>query len=264
MLRFQTKSTVEKEWDEKGPDLLRTRKNAKARIKDDLEGHSGNWYVRLKVGENPWKAWTGPHTREDVLDAFQDWSPANKTVAQWGRKTDGGKVEAKGAVRARVIDVVHRSGCTDHTDQTVAILEAGFPRGVYGGTYVCKQVSGSSSWSMHAFGAAYDHSCYEENDEGTDYALRLARENKDGDIQLPVWQILGSKNGNAGNASNGDGDWIGSFEWHAGGCDSSHEWHIHVSTGSKKKTGTPSCASKSALAVDPPIEEHGATDAEEE
>lgn len=263
MLRFQTKTNVEKDWNAPGPDLLRTRKNARRWLKDDLAEHQGHWYVRTKVGENPWKAWTGPHSREELLEAFEDWSPKDKTVAQWGRKDDAGNVDAKGAVRVRVVDIVHRSGCTDETDKVVALLEAGFPRGVYGGTYVCKQVSGSSSWSQHAYGAAYDHSAYEENDEATDYALRMARENREDDIVLPVWQILGSKNGNAGNASNGDGDWIGSFDWHAGGVDDSHEWHVHVSTGKKKKTGAPACASKSSLAVDPPIEEHGATDAEE-
>jgi hypothetical protein len=263
VLRFQTKSNPSKEWKDPGPDLLRTRKNAKARIKDDLAEYGAGWYVRIKVGENPWKAWTGPHERAEILDAFQDWNPKDQTYAQWGRKPADGKVEAKGAVRARVIDVPHRSGCTENTDKVVAILEAGFPAGVYGGTMVCKQISGSSSWSQHAYGRAYDHSCYEKNDAGTDYAIRLARENREDDIQLPVWQILGSRDGRAGVADNGDGDWIGDFGWSFGGCDSSHEWHIHVSTGKSKASGTPSCASKS-LSVDPPVEEHDATDAEEE
>lgn len=263
MLRFQTKDSPTKDWNEKGPDLLRTRKNARRRIKDDLAEHGGNWYVRIKVGQNPWKAWTGPHDRSEILEAFDDWSPKDGTLAQWGRKIDGGKVEAKGAVRVVVVDVVHRSGCTDETDKVVALMEAGFPPGVYGGTFVCKTVSGSSTYSQHAYGAAYDHSAYEKNDEATDWTLRMVRENREDDIVLPVWQVLGSKNGNAGNASNGDGDWIGDFPWTAGGVDSSHEWHVHVSTGKKKKSGTPSCASKS-LAVDEPVEEHDGTDAEEE
>ena len=265
MLRFQLRKNLDKDWSDPGPDLLRTRANAKRGDKGRPRRAGAGWYVRTKAADaDAWKAWTGPHDRADVLEAFQDWSPKDKTVAQWGRKPNAdAKPEAKGAVRVRVVDVPHRSGCTDATDKTVAILEAGFPPGVYGGTMVCKQISGSSSWSQHAFGSAYDHSCYEKNDEGTDYAVRLARENRPDDIQLPVWQIIGSKDGKVGVADNGDGDWIGDFAWSWGGADSSHEWHIHVSTGSGKKSGTPSCASKSAFEDDPPIEGHPATDAEE-
>jgi len=265
MLRFQTKANVEKDWKDPGPDLLRTRANAKREIKDDLAEYGAGWYVRGKgPNEDQWSKWSGPHDRADLLDGFDDWSPKDKTVAQWGRKDADGKLVAKGAVRIREIQIVHRSGCTDETDKVVALAEAGFPQGAYGGTYVCKQISGSSSWSQHAYGAAYDHSAYDQNDDAADWLARMARENRDGDIQLPVWQILGSRNGNVGSFQNGDDDWIGDFPWSAGGCDSSHEWHCHISAGKKKKTGTPSCASRGGFEDPPPDEAHEATDAEEE
>ena len=203
-----------------------------------------------------------PH-RAEVLDAFQDWSPADKTSAQWGRKDDDGKIEAKGAIRVRVVQIVHRSGCSDATDKTVAILEEGFPAGAYGGPSSASRSPAPRPGPSTPTERPTIIPAYEKNDEGTDYAIRLARENRPDDIQLPVWQILGSRDGRAGVADNGDGDWIGDFAWSFGGCDSSHEWHIHVSTGNGKKSGTPCCASK-AFEDDPPIEAHPATDAEEE
>ena len=267
MRRWQEKDNPEKDWGEKGPDLLRTKPNARARIKSELEAHSGGWMVRVAIGDNGWEKWTGPHERADILDAFDGWKPPDKSRAQWGRKTDDGKVDAKGSIRARVFDVKSHSGCSDHTDRVIALMETAFPAGAFGGAYVCKQVSGSSTWSQHAYGKAYDHSAYDANDRATDWALRMARENRmrDGeeDIVFPAWQILGSKDGNAGNASNGDGDWIGDFPWERGGVDDSHEWHVHISSGKSKATGTPSCAQKGGLPT-PEDDPHDATDGEEE
>ena len=48
----------------------------------------------------------------------------------------------------------------------------------------------------------------------------------------------------------------------AGGVDDSHEWHVHVSAGKKKKTGTPSCASKTFETEE--TDPHEATDQEVE
>lgn len=258
MRRWQVKGNTEKDWGDKGPDLLRTRPNARVQIKDDMAEHGGGWFVRVQPAGGSWRAWTGPHDRAEVLEAFDDWEPANKTTAQWGRKGNDDKVQAKGAVRCRVVNITAHNGCTDHTDKVIALCEAHNPGAAFGGAYVCKQVSGSSSYSEHAWGAAFDHSAYEANDRDTDWCLRMARENKTDDIQLPVWQVLGSQGGKAGNA--GNDDWVGPFTWHAGGVDDSHEWHVHLSAGKQRHSGTPPCASKSAL---PPDEhDHEGTDNE--
>lgn len=264
MRRFQIKANPSKDWNDAGPDLLRTRKNARAKLRDDLDQYGAGWFVGLKYPNNDqWQKYEGPVERAELLEAFDNWQPPDKSFARWARKqSDGsGFTDPLGVMRAAVINVKAHNGCTDHTDQVIALLERAWPEGAFGGAFVCKQVSGSSSWSSHAYGRAYDHSPYELNDRVTDWCLRMARENKADDIVLPVWQILGSKNGNVGNGNNGDGDWIGNFDWAAGGCDSSHEWHVHIDTGKSRPSGTPSCASTFAV---PEHGSHHATDDEDE
>jgi hypothetical protein len=260
MRRWQVKQQPDKNWGAPGPDLLRTRPNARRRIKDDMAEHNGGWFVRTQPAGGDWRAWSGPYERSEVLEAFDDWEPADKTRAQWGRKQgDGSGYDAKGAVQCRVVNITAHNGCTDHTDKVIALCETHNPGAAFGGAFVCKQVSGSSSWSEYAWGAAFDHSAYEDNDADTDWALRMARENQADDIQLPVWQIIGSKGGKAGEASNDD--WVGPFNWDAGGVSDSHEWHVHLSAGKQRHSGTPPCASK-AGGLEVPDHDHEGTDDE--
>lgn len=261
MRRWQVKQNPDKAWGDNGPDLLRTRENARRLIKDELSGNDGGWHVSTAPPGGDWRAWDGPYKRAEVLEAFDGWNPGDGARARWGRKqSDGTGYTQKGAVRCAVINVTAHNGCTDHTDTVIALCEYHNPGAAFGGAFVCKQVSGSSSWSQHAYGRAFDHSAYEDNDRDTDWCCRMARENRDGDIQLPVWQVLGSKGGKAGNA--GGGNWVGAFDWRAGGVDDSHEWHVHLSCGKSEATGTPSCASKAGGLEVEPIDPHEATDAE--
>ena len=261
MRRWQVKQNPDKGWNEPGPDLLRTRPNARKLIKSDLGEYDAGWHVSTAPPGGDWRPWSGPHKRSELLEAFDDWNPGDGARARWARKANDGKgYVIKGQVRCAVINVKSHNGCTDHTDTVIALCEYHNPQAAFGGAFVCKQISGSSSWSTHAYGKAFDHSAYEANDRDTDWCCRMARENKTDDIQLPVWQVLGSKGGNAGNA--GGGDWVGPFDWHNGGCDSSHEWHVHLSTGKSKPGGTPACASKSGGLELNEVDPHEATDAE--
>lgn len=242
MRRFNVKKNQDKTWKDKGPDLLRTRPNARKTIKSDMENYDGGWYRRQTADDGSWNDWKGPFSRAEVLDHFDGWSPANGNLFQWGRQQEGGGKVVHGTSRCRVFNVQDRANTASATDNVVALCEAAFPQGAYGGTFVCKQISGSSSWSQHAYGKAYDHSCYDDNDEATDWCVRMARENTKDDIVFPVNQVIGSKGGKAGVAQNPDGDWIGPFEWNPGGADDSHEWHVHLSCGERQSSGTPACA----------------------
>ena len=150
----------------------------------------------------------GPVDRAELLEAFDDWAPNDLALAQYGRKqADGSGYNVAGVVRCRVIAIPERSGTTAETDKAIALCEAAYPAGAFGGAFVCKQISGSSSWSQHAYGRAYDHSAYAANDACTDWCLRMARENAEGDVLLPVNQVLGSQGGRVGNASGRRGPW---------------------------------------------------------
>ena len=248
MRRWQVKGNPSKAWGDKGPDLLRTKANASAAIKRDLGDKGTGWYARvnLRDGFGPWQ---GPVDRAELLEAFDDWAPGDLAIAQYGRKQgDGSGYDVAGVVRCRVIAVKDHAGTTADTDKVIALCEAAYPQGAFGGGAVCKQISGSSSWSQHAYGRAYDHSAYAANDALTDWALRMARENAEGDVLLPVNQILGSQGGRVGNAS---APFVGPWAWRQGGVDSSHLWHGHFSTGKTQGTGVPPCAKgKAALAVE--------------
>ena len=261
MRRWQVKKNVEKDWSDAGPDLLRTRPNAKRTIKDDLADYGGGWYVRLNPpGDKPAGSWEGPHDRSDVLDAFDGWNPKHGTIAQIGRKQkDGSGFDAKTAIKAHVIEVKTYASATDHANTVAALLEAAHPSGGYAGIYVCKDIGSGSTPSQHAFGAAYDHS-HGDTEAYTEWSLRMARENRDGDILFPAWQIIGAQKRNGeltvGNAS--ESSWLGGFEWQWGGADSSHLWHEHVSAGKSKKTGTPACMRSIPNEEDPELSTEGA------
>ena len=262
MRRWQiNRAPADKDWNDAGPDLLRTTANAKRELKEDLGEHAGGWWVSVDTGKG-FTPYDGPHDRDEILRAFENWKPGDGDRARWARKqADGsGFTDPKGVVRCAVIDVATHNGCSDHTDTVIALCERHNKGAAFGGAFVCKQVSGSSTWSQHAYGAAFDHSAYDANDRDTDWCLRMARENRDGDIVFPVNQVLGSKNGKAGNA--GGGNWLGDFTWHNGGVDDSHEWHVHLSCGKSQKSGTPSCASKSGGLETAEVDPHEATDAE--
>ena len=259
MRRFQFKADPAKPWGDAGPDLLRTRKNARRALDGDLGADAG-WFVRVTDRTGDWRPWTGPHTKAAVLEAFGGWNPADKVQAQYGRKVEG-KTEARGAVRCRVIEVRDYANSTPQTNTVIALCKTFNPSAAFGGAQVCKRVAGSSTYSQHAYGKAYDHSAYARNDRDTDWALRMARLNRADDVVFPVWQVLGSKAGRAGNASGDTSTGVGPYEWKNGGVDDSHEWHVHIST-IAKGSGLPACAGRT-FEVDPDLTQpHDAADAE--
>lgn len=110
----------------------------------------------------------------------------------------------------------------------------------YGAVYNCRRISGSTSWSQHAWGNAVDLF-----PKGTEYAEKLARCRAIANAvvwqakhrtaannrrKLDVAEVIDHENGRMWTRGGGWGPYGG-----AAGL------HVHV-TGFPKKTGTPSCA----------------------
>jgi hypothetical protein len=110
----------------------------------------------------------------------------------------------------------------------------------YGGVFSCRRISGSTSWSQHAFGNAVDLF-----PKGTEYAEKRAlcmkiangvvyqakhRTAANNRRKLDVAEVIDHENGRMWTPGGGWGPYGG-----AAGL------HVHV-TAAPKKTGTPACA----------------------
>lgn len=219
-----------KDWSEPGPDLLRTRRNAIAHLKEmgwarytSVRAHNGDWL--------PWKRLIFPGQLGARMMALD--------LGEVMRVGDN-KQEAFAFVRGEPVSVSTVTNATADAELVHALVYHQFaPKVIWAGIYLCKRVNGSSSpqdpWSDHAWGDADDETPKPDagltNDELTDWAVRMGREGTD---VFPVEQILGSHNGNEVEALS-PGFFLNEF--HGTG---SHLWHNHYSC--HRHTGVPPCA----------------------
>jgi hypothetical protein len=219
MKRYQVKSP-NKDWTDKGPDLLRTKDNARKALKNNLGDKTSGWHVRTETPEGTWRDWDGPMSKADAIDRFDGWSPSKE-----GQKIQFGHGNDKDPIHAvRFEDVKHTelSGCNDGTETINDLVKHAFPQVKFGGGFVCKTYNNdpNADWSDHAWGDAVDETenlPEVKNEEVGDWCMRMC---SSGNMQADY--ILTSKNGMAGGYYAPDWDW-------KPGADSSHEWHTHIS-----------------------------------
>lgn len=108
----------------------------------------------------------------------------------------------------------------------IAAVKAKFPDANIGGTYVCRNVAGSSTPSQHAWGNAVDitRSSTPRMAALSAWAVAQARAGR-----LPIAQVL----------------WWGKDQLH-GGTVGGHRDHVHL-TGSPQMTGIPPCMSRTEM-----------------
>ena len=207
--KWRTK-TPDKVWGDRGPDLLRTKTNAGARLAEAI-GDRRNLYVKL----GRLKPWKRIGSKARVLEMFTRWDGRDFIVGQ----VHDNKPLAFYQVRRERILFKALSNCSPKTSLNWSLASFTFPNARFGGGYVWKQVSGSSSWSDHAWGTAFDISGYEQNDDITSWFSRMAQEG-----QMDFDYVLGSRDNETKVVQvNSRG------EVSRSSASDSHLWHNHQS-----------------------------------
>jgi hypothetical protein len=204
----------------KGPDLLRTKPNARGTLRALLGRPSSvGWYIRKHEGDTK-TAWHGPMNKSEVLEAFDAWKGTLEEFIV-GRKVAGEEF-AEGRFFVRYEDVPLRKldNCSAATSNLHSLVHYQYPKVVHSGDYLFRQMSGSDWWSDHAWGTALDESPRDgmTNDQLFDWCVRMFRSgNASADY------ILGSLKGRVMEASAPD--------WSISPSDASnsHTWHNHIS-----------------------------------
>lgn len=148
MKAFLVRGTKEGSWEDPRMTLTLTLR----RVKQLLTGRGESFVLRRKGGEV-----SAPRDLKGTaerLKALLAKSAVGEAYILRGRlNTD--------PVQVKVIDLwppPATNVCgTPPTRQYVALVRAKFPKARFAGTCVCKKVSGTSTWSDHAYGAAVDY-----------------------------------------------------------------------------------------------------------
>jgi hypothetical protein len=233
MRRFQVANGV-KAWTDEGPDLLRARPravHAAGKLLAWREKYVGRVLHASTKGE-PWDELGSRRKALKWLDAALEGAHAGDRV-QIGiqRWSD---VEVRAVVRTTEVTITHLEGATPDTEIVNALYQSAFPKSLFAGAYVCKEIEGTSDYSDHAWGDAVDRTATDgaPNDAMTDWGARMAA-----DKNMTVAYILGSRNGDVVQA---DKRLVGNWRLRPSDASSSHLWHVHTSI--RKHTGTPPCA----------------------
>lgn len=228
--RYNVKARSQR-WSDRGPDLWRGTSSAIDKALRYVP-RLGPFYLRTVNGTDPVTDWQRCVTRAGLRRQLADrlnHIGDGRLVQLANRRKD-----VQAAVRVQVFPVPDLPSVTYETRIVNAIWAAAWPASGFAGAHVCKHIAGTNQWSQHAYGRAIDrvqNPPAVTNDEQTDWCLRMSREGL-----WPVWQVLGSRNGSVINAE------APGFYTRAGGADTSHLWHVHLSTGRAAATGTPACA----------------------
>lgn len=234
MDRYQVKVPAKK-WGDAGPDLLRTKESTKAQVHDLLD-QAGRWNWRKQTQHGEWFEWRVLGNRQDVLDWLDSalHSLGNGQLAQIGLSDTKGDPDPRVVIRGCNVVIPDLSGATSRAEMTHGLVRYRFPDIKFAGCFVCKQISGSSSYSDHAWGDAVDETenpgAGVHNDDVTDWCIRMGA----ADL-MPIVQVLGSVNGKVVNAEARNG-----WDIRPGGADDTHKWHVHMSN--ILHDGTPPCA----------------------
>ncbi len=239
MQRYQVRQHS-KEWNDKGPDLLHTRRSAIERTVD-LLGDAGPWHWRKRGTGGAWMPWRKLGDRqavgvwlEEALPGFNDGQ-----MGQLARPSGANLMVQTVAIRAAQVAVPDLANATGRAEITHGLVRHAFGDIRFAGCSVCKRYGGSTDprvgFSDHAWGDAVDESENKpagvHNDDVTDWCLRMAIERL-----LPVEQVIGSRNGHEVEASAPD--------FHVGPYDDTptagtHLWHVHLSC--RRHEGIPPC-----------------------
>lgn len=236
--RYRTRA-ADQTWTAAGPDLLRRRDTARAAAVAllPLTAGRGGVFVGRAVRDDPEVPWREIGERRSQVDR---WLGPRLEVLEVGARVQIGirrweAVEARAVVRCDAVKVDDLTNATAGAELTNALIEAQFPASLFAGCYACRRVSGSSSWSDHAWGDAIDRTAADgaPNDATTEWVARMAAAG-----ELPAAQILGSRSGRVVEARR---RLIGSWKLLPSSASTSHLWHVHVSI--REHSGTPPCAS---------------------
>jgi hypothetical protein len=207
-----------KTWGEKGPDLLRTSGSAVKQVHE--LGEPAATSKRQHDG-----TWSEPKALDRDL-------PQRLAYLRGG---DVLRIENKNGqpvafVKAAEFLIQEFSGATARAELVNALMTQGDPSSEFAGIYVCKQIAGTNPpvYSDHAWGDAVDRS-NGHNDLLFDFVVRMARAGL-----MEVAYVIGSQGGKVVSADAPD------YAVNAGGGDSTHLWHVHVSV--VKHSGRPPCA----------------------
>lgn len=225
MNRFNVK-TPKQDWTAKGPDLLRTRPSALA-VTDDVIAKLGPFDMRTTKAEG-WTPWRDVGLKAPALDVLDRWCRSVKRDMERAqlRGKDGTILVG---VRANVITVKPYPNATDRANECWALYHRAWPTCAFGGIYSCRKVSGSSSYSAHAWGDAVDVS-YGPVPLVFDWGRRMAAAG-----QLRVVQVIGTLDGKVERQAKASA-W--KVEPYSG--NGSHLWHVHNTC--TNHSGVPPCA----------------------
>lgn len=212
MLRYRVRSGA-KTFRDPGPDLLRTRPNARRQVRSVLGDRKGGWFTRVDGREDG--EWKGPMSKADAVAKFDAWkAPLGEFL--FGQK-DGRKIEAQAVCRVENVRELEVPNCSQGVSTNWSLAKHQFPDCVFAGGYVYKQILGTNEWSDHAWGDAVDETP-KDNDALFDWNTRMARSgNMDYDY------LLGSRKGKVVQSSAPD------FDVEPSSAASSHLWHNHMS-----------------------------------
>lgn len=203
-----------KNWNQPGPDLLRTRGNARKTLSNNMGGAHDGWYTRLEGGQ-----WSDRSSKHEVLVRFDHWRSGKDLVI--GRKNDGGTIIGKLVTKREVVKLIPTPNCSRLVVLGRSLIEHQFPKVIFAGGYLYRQIDGSTSWSDHAWGDAIDESANPPeptNDETFDWVTRMAKSNN-----LDYDYALGSKNGKVVTSGAPD------FNVQSSSASTTHLWHVHIS-----------------------------------
>lgn len=217
--RFRVRAP-HKSWAAKGPDLLRTRSNA-VKATGELLPVLRRYRVRVMRADGRFGEWSKPVSRRRALSKLENWQESALGSADALFQVGRGKwaIEPVAIVRAERFRRLDVANCSEGVTLVWSLVRHQFPSCAFGGGYVYKETT-PGFYSDHAHGDAVDASLYSQNDEGTDWLVRMAQEGL-----TPIrGYIIGSVNGHVVSAHASR-----DFAVVRGGGDSSHTWHIHVS-----------------------------------
>jgi hypothetical protein len=212
-----------KDYNDPGPDLLRSRENAEHQLASVMGRRPEGWHTRVNPPgkKDDWTKWNGPQRKSEVLRRLDKWPGSAGAKFQVGRKPNKRKpsIDMVGEVLGQ--NVRHRNlGGTNPGAELVADLAREHFGGLNVAGYTCREYNGipGSGWSDHAWGDAVDL-WGPNNDKLTEWLHRMGMEQCLGGAD----QILGSKNGRVGSY------YAPTYNRWSPGGPSSHLTHVHVS-----------------------------------
>jgi hypothetical protein len=214
--RFQLKPGS-KRWNDPGPDLLRPRDNARARLRALLGPPAHLKEPHYQIDD---RDWTEVDDKAAMLEAFDAWKPEADGALFTAAEMRNGQRRVIGVVRLEQVEVVPLEHCSPETAEVHALLRHAFPGSVFSGGYVWKETS-PEVWSDHAWGTAFDRTANPPaatNEAMTDWLARMGRARC-----CAFGYLLGSRDGQVVQA--GDPD----YELEPSSASSSHLWHVHCS-----------------------------------